>query len=90
MRFFMIKLEIWFDNTRTIVTDIIKGGGREVTERFRRFCEHYRFKPVFMNPESGWEKGNVENKVGSAHTSIAVYARKLPHEIRELPKDSSP
>lgn len=59
-----VPTEIWFDNTRTIVTDIIKGGGREVTERFRRFCEHYRFKPVFMNPESGWEKGNVENKVG--------------------------
>lgn len=59
-----VPAEIWFDNTRTIVTDIIKGGGREVTERFRRFCEHYRFKPVFMNPESGWEKGNVENKVG--------------------------
>ena len=35
-----------------------------MTERFRLFCEHYRFKPVFMNPESGWEKGNVENKVG--------------------------
>lgn len=59
-----VPTEIWFDNTRTIVTDIIKGGGREVTERFQRFCEHYRFKPVFMNPESGWEKGNVENKVG--------------------------
>ncbi|KSV60647.1 hypothetical protein ASU35_00275 [Acetivibrio ethanolgignens] len=25
---------------------------------------HYRIKPVFMNLESGWEKGNVENKVG--------------------------
>ena len=59
-----VPTEIWFDNTRTIVTEIIKGGGREVTERFRRFCEHYRFQPVFMNPESGWEKGNVENKVG--------------------------
>ena len=59
-----VPTEIWFDNTRTIVTDIIKGGDREVTERFQRFCEHYRFKPVFMNPESGWEKGNVENKVG--------------------------
>lgn len=59
-----VPTEIWFDNTRTIVTEIIKGGGREITERFRRFCEHYRFKPVFMNPESGWEKGNVENKVG--------------------------
>ena len=59
-----VPTEIWFDNTRTIVTEIIKGGGRNVTERFRRFCEHYRIKPIFMNPESGWEKGNVENKVG--------------------------
>ncbi len=59
-----VPTEIWFDNTRTIVTDIIKGGGRVVTERFRLFSEHYRFKPIFMNPESGWEKGNVENKVG--------------------------
>ena len=59
-----VPTEIWFDNTRTIVTKIIKGSGRNVTERFQRFCEHYRIKPVFMNPESGWEKGNVENKVG--------------------------
>lgn len=59
-----VPTEIWFDNTRTIVTEIIKGGGRSITERFQRFCEHYRIKPVFMNPESGWEKGNVENKVG--------------------------
>ncbi len=59
-----VPTEIWFDNTHTIVTEIIKGGGRVMTDRFMRFCEHYRFKPVFMNPESGWEKGNVENKVG--------------------------
>lgn len=59
-----VLTEIWFDNTRTIVTKVIKGGGRNVTERFQRFCEHYRIKAVFMNPESGWEKGNVENKVG--------------------------
>lgn len=59
-----VPTEIWFDNTRTIVTEVIKGGNRNVTERFQRFCEHYRFKAVFMNPQSGWEKGNVENKVG--------------------------
>lgn len=59
-----VPTEIWFDNTRTIVTEIIKGGGRSVTERFQRFSEHYRFKPVFMNPDAGNEKGNVENKVG--------------------------
>ena len=59
-----VPTEIWFDNTSTIVTDIIRGGDRKITERFTRFSEHYRFKPVFMNPEAGWEKGNVENKVG--------------------------
>ena len=59
-----VPTEIWFDNTRTIVREILEGGNRTLNERFRRFAEHYRFKPVFMNPESGWEKGNVENKVG--------------------------
>ncbi len=59
-----VPTEIWFDNTKTIVTEIIKGGGRNITERFQRFCEHYRFKPIFCNPEAGNEKGNVENKVG--------------------------
>ena len=59
-----VPSEIWFDNTRTIVTEVIKGGGRNLTERFKRFCEHYRIRPVFMNPDAGWEKGNVENKIG--------------------------
>ena len=59
-----VPTEIWFDNTRTIVTKILKCGDRQTTERFQRFAEHYRFKPIFMNPESGNEKGNVENKVG--------------------------
>ncbi len=59
-----VPTEIWFDNTSTIVTNIIRGGGRDLTERFVRFQEHYRFTAKFMNPESGWEKGSVENKVG--------------------------
>ena len=82
-----VPTEIWFDNTKTIVTDIIKGGGREVTERFKRFCEHYRFKPVFMNPESGWEKGNVENKVGYLRRNELVpvpHFEALPAKNREL------
>jgi len=59
-----VPAEIWFDNTSTIVTKILRGGGRKLTERFTLFAEHYRFKAVFMNPEAGHEKGNVENKVG--------------------------
>ncbi len=73
-----VPTEIWFDNTKTIVTEIIRGGGREITERFRLFAEHYRFTSVFMNPESGNEKGNVENKVGYLRRNELV---PVPHFI---------
>jgi transposase len=56
--------EIWFDNGSAMVANVIKGGGRDLTERFSRFKEHYGFNAVFMNPNEGHEKGNVENKVG--------------------------
>jgi len=55
---------IWFDNTKTIVTRVLKEGGRTLTDDFLRFCEHYRFEAVFCNVEAGHEKGNVESKVG--------------------------
>lgn len=67
-----VPTEIWFDNTKTIVTKIIKGGGREITERFRRFTEHYGFRAVFMNQAAGWEKGSVENKVGYNRRNLLV------------------
>ena len=68
--------ELWFDNTKTIVTKIIRGGGRETTDRFNRFREHYRFHAVFMNPNEGHEKGNVENKVGYHRRNLLV---PVPH-----------
>ncbi|OPL10247.1 MAG: integrase [Firmicutes bacterium ML8_F2] len=64
--------EIWFDNAKTIVTKVIRGGGRQTTERFERFREHYRFQAVFMNPGEGHEKGNVENKVGYQRRNFLV------------------
>lgn len=67
-----VPTEIWFDNTKTIVTRIIKENGREVTERFARFQEHYGFRSVFMNPDSGHEKGGVENKVGYDRRNLLV------------------
>ncbi len=67
-----IPAEAWFDNTKTIVTKVIRGGGRETTERFERFREHYRFQAVFMNPGEGHEKGNVENKVGYQRRNFLV------------------
>ena len=67
-----VPTEIWFDNTATIVTDIIFGGNRTLNDRFVHFSEHYGFKAVFMNPASGWEKGAVENKVGYSRRNLLV------------------
>ena len=64
--------EIWFDNASSMVKNVIKGGGRELTERFSRFKEHYGFKAIFMNPNEGHEKGNVENKVGYGRRNYLV------------------
>lgn len=90
-----VPTEIWFDNTKTIVTKIIKDGRREITKRFSRFAEHYGFRPVFMNQASGWEKGSVENKVGydrrnllvpiPRFLSMADYNRQL---LKECDRDS--
>ena len=41
--------EIWFDNAKTIVTKIIQGGGRKITERFDRFSEHCRFQVSLLS-----------------------------------------
>lgn len=68
----VVPNEIWFDNTKTIVTKVIRGGGRETTERFERFREHYHFQAIFMNPGEGHEKGNVENKVGYQRRNFLV------------------
>lgn len=59
-----VPSRIWFDNTKTIVTKVLKEGGRSLTDDFIRFSEHYRFEAVFCNVEAGHEKGNVEGKVG--------------------------
>jgi transposase len=67
-----VPTEIWFDNASTMVTDILKGGGRNLTERFIRFREHYGFESIFMNPSSGWEKGSTENKVGYSRRNFMV------------------
>ena len=67
-----VPREIWFDNTRTIVTKIIRGGNRKTNERFDRFCEHYGFEPIFTNPDAGNEKGGVESKVGYDRRNMLV------------------
>jgi len=53
-----VPTRIWFDNASTMVTKVMKGGGRNLTDDFLRFKEHYRFEAAFCNVDAGHEKGN--------------------------------
>lgn len=65
-----------------IVFDNATGVGRRIkdkvieTELFKRFRAQYGFEVIFCNPEAGYEKGNVENKVGTERRNLFV---PVPH-----------
>ncbi len=54
-----------YDNLKTVVDTIFVGKERRFNWRFLTLANHYLFEPVACTPESGWEKGQVENQVGN-------------------------
>lgn len=67
-----VPFRMVFDNLSAAVSHIGKGKERTLTEGFKRFVEHYGIEPVFCNTSAGWEKGNVENKVGYERRNMFV------------------
>lgn len=63
---------IRFDNMSTAVKAIKAYGEREVTDSFRRLQCHFGFESNFCNPDSGNEKGSVENFVGYSRRNYFV------------------
>ena len=65
-----------------IIIDNASGAGRRAgdviveAELFKQFRAHHRFSVRFCTPASGWEKGNVENKVGTVRRNRFV---PVPH-----------
>ena len=41
------------------------GKARQYNRRFLQMCSHHLVEPVACTPASGWEKGQVENQVGT-------------------------
>ena len=72
-----------------IVFDNATGIGRrvqktlEMSEGFSRFRLHYRFNTTFTTPRSGWEKGSVENAVGTIRRNLFVPVRMITGSISE-------
>lgn len=67
-----VPTAIWFDNMSTAVKKIKAHGDRDLTQGFLRFMMHYGFRSNFCNPNSGNEKGSVENKVGYHRRNLFV------------------
>lgn len=61
-----------FDNLSTAVAHMGKGHERILTDGFNRFAIHYGIESFFCNGAAGWEKGNVENKVGYERRNLFV------------------
>jgi len=54
-----------YDNMKAVVNKILTGKQRSFNNRFGQLCSHYLFEPVACTPGAGWEKGQVENQVGT-------------------------
>jgi hypothetical protein len=54
-----------YDNMRTAVDAVFVGQERAFNRRFARMCAHNLAEPVACTPGAGWEKGQVENQVGT-------------------------
>jgi len=81
-----VPTAIWFDNMSTVVKKIKEYGERELTKGFLRFMMHYGFQSNFCNPDSGHEKGSVENKVGYHRRNMLVPIPEFK-DLREYNKE---
>lgn len=53
------------DNMKTAVDTVFVGRARACNQRFLQLCSHRLVDPVACTPAAGWEKGRVENRVGT-------------------------
>ena len=54
-----------YDNMKTAVDAVFTGRDRAFNRRFLHMCSHYLVEPTACTPAAGWEKGQVENQVGT-------------------------
>jgi transposase len=54
-----------YDNMRTAVDGVFVGKERQFNRRFLQLMSHHLVEPTACTPGAGWEKGQVENQVGT-------------------------
>ena len=58
-----VPRELWWDNPKTVVSQVLKGRRRQMNQRYSTLASHYNFEPLFCMPARGNEKPYVENSV---------------------------
>lgn len=59
-----------YDNMKTAVDAVFLGKARRFNRRFEQLMSHFLIEPVACTPGAGWEKGQVENQVGTARSRL--------------------
>ncbi|KAB2910182.1 MAG: IS21 family transposase [Hyphomicrobiaceae bacterium] len=54
-----------YDNMKTAVETVFIGKDRKFNRRFEQLMSHHLVEPTACTPAAGWEKGQVENQVGT-------------------------
>ena len=54
-----------YDNMKTAVDAVFVGKERQFNRRFQQMLSHHLVEPTACTPAAGWEKGQVENQVGT-------------------------
>jgi transposase len=54
-----------YDNMKTAIDTVFVGKDRAFNRRFLQLCSHHVVEPVACTPAAGWEKGQVEQQVGT-------------------------
>jgi transposase len=67
-----VPRQIWYDNLKVAVKEILEGRNREEQSAFIAFRSHYLFESVFCTPRQAHEKGLVEGLVGYARRNWFV------------------
>lgn len=55
----------FYDNMKTAVDAVFVGKERAFNRRFMQLMSHHLVEPTACSPAAGWEKGQVENQVGT-------------------------
>jgi transposase len=58
-----VPRQLWWDNPKTLVKEILKGRTRTIHPRYVALASHYMFDPLFCMPAQAQEKPYVENSI---------------------------